>query len=335
MRRVLVTGATGRIGSHLIEALLEETAEVRALCLPGDPRIRRLRSLGVEVVEGSLGDDHSVEKAIRSIDDVFHLGAALTSRGAPKRDIVNSIAKGTFNIISGVRNANTTGVRLLLVSSTSVYYSGSDCPYPGRYFDESSTIAPSTPYGAAKRTAELLVQAAAREELLEAVIIRPCDTAGREEILEPTTVFGRRWFVSGALAWFERTEAGEFDRVSHDVYECLMRSPSATLFYLSDSRDHEPITQINDARCAARLLADIMKQVSCPSVPVFNVVPAQAWPMGAFVKTIAGLLGLEPAESVLRIEVDEGRDQWLFGTAHGNASQVPDVLTALQDDREA
>src|SRR4051812_18013973 len=72
-RRALVTGATGCLGEHVVEALIDEGTSVRALVRESS-RTGRLEDLGVEVQRGSLTDDDDLRRAVEGMDVVFHLG---------------------------------------------------------------------------------------------------------------------------------------------------------------------------------------------------------------------------------------------------------------------
>ena len=71
---VLVTGATGFLGSHVVAALLEEGADVRALVRSGSTR-SFLAERGVAMVEGDLHDDHSLRQACRGVERLVHCAA--------------------------------------------------------------------------------------------------------------------------------------------------------------------------------------------------------------------------------------------------------------------
>jgi len=75
-QRVLVTGATGCLGRHLVESLVASGTSVRALVRESSD-IAHLRELGVEVKTGSLVDDRDLRQAVRRIDAVFHLGGVV------------------------------------------------------------------------------------------------------------------------------------------------------------------------------------------------------------------------------------------------------------------
>ena len=332
MPEILVTGATGRIGSHVVDVLLAQGQEVRALCLPDDPRIDNLDRRGVEVVQGSLSDRKATLKALGGVTDVFHLGAALTNRGASPPEIFDSIARGTFNITEGIREARATEMRLLFVSSSSVYFSGSPCPFPGVQCDETTPLAPSTPYGAAKLAGELIVEAIARDGLCSAAIVRPSNTADRLELISPGTVFGRRWFIRGAIDWYESSRPGDPDRVSRAVYEQLIEQRDAQLFYLVDQHGLEPELQISDAASVANAMVRIINHTSHGPPDVLNLVADQSWRMSEFVGEVAKLASIRE-ESIAPIESDEVDRGWLFGSKRGG--HVPDVMTAVDENRHS
>jgi dihydroflavonol-4-reductase len=74
MKKVLVTGAAGFIGSHVVRELLAENKEVRCLIRPGE-NTRNLKGLDVEKVQGDILKASAVEKALAGVDTVFHLAA--------------------------------------------------------------------------------------------------------------------------------------------------------------------------------------------------------------------------------------------------------------------
>jgi len=74
MKKVLVTGAAGFIGSNVVRELLKENVEIRALIRPGEP-VANLDGIDSERVIGDLMDNETVRKAVAGVDTVFHLAA--------------------------------------------------------------------------------------------------------------------------------------------------------------------------------------------------------------------------------------------------------------------
>ena len=102
---VLVTGAGGRIGTHLTRRLLARGHRVRALALPEDPRLAALHDLGAEVILGNLPDPASLDAATADVDAVCHLAAALTLHGSTDTTLVDVNLRGTFNLLDSVRRS--------------------------------------------------------------------------------------------------------------------------------------------------------------------------------------------------------------------------------------
>src|SRR5689334_6032746 len=125
-RRVLVTGAGGFIGSHVVDALLAQGADVRALLrYTGPGHHGALAYSGaadeVEVVFGDLRDAESVERAVAGCDVVLHLGAHISvpySYEAP-RSVVETNVLGTLNVLLAARRHAAR--RVVVTSSSEVY----------------------------------------------------------------------------------------------------------------------------------------------------------------------------------------------------------------------
>jgi nucleoside-diphosphate-sugar epimerase len=113
-KAVLVTGASGFIGSHLVKRCLRDGYRVKALVRKGNSRIESLRASGVEVVVGDVRDAEAVDAAVRGCDLVLH-AAALTSDWGAMRDFIDINVGGTRAICE---SALRHGVgRLVHVSS--------------------------------------------------------------------------------------------------------------------------------------------------------------------------------------------------------------------------
>lgn len=114
MATVLVTGASGFIGSHLVSRCLDEKFRVRALVRRGNPVIAELQSRGVDVIEGDIRDFEAVRKAVSGCNLVFH-AAALTSDWGSMKDFVDINVGGTRNVCEAVLEWKTE--RLVHISS--------------------------------------------------------------------------------------------------------------------------------------------------------------------------------------------------------------------------
>jgi dTDP-glucose 4,6-dehydratase len=179
-RQVLVTGAGGFIGSHLVERLVASGLSVRVFL-----RYTAARSIGnlryvdegtlkrVEWTWGNLEDPYGVAQAVRGCEIVFHLGALVGipySYKAPQQYVMTNVL-GTLNVLEACR---TNGVdRLVCVSSSEVYGSAVYTP-----IDEHHPLQGQSPYAASKIAAEKLAQSYALSFDLPVSIVRPFNTFG-------------------------------------------------------------------------------------------------------------------------------------------------------------
>ncbi len=174
--RALVTGATGMLGSYIVQRLTADGWKVRALT-----RTRAtgswLEATGVEVVEGCIEDADSVVRAASGCEVVFHAAAVIGSGGDWKVFREGNVG-GTANV---VRAARATGARVLHVSSTAVY---GGARYRDEPTDEHAPL-PVLPvqdvYGRSKQDAELLVLQAHEAGRIWAAVVRPPVMYGRRD----------------------------------------------------------------------------------------------------------------------------------------------------------
>jgi nucleoside-diphosphate-sugar epimerase len=139
----LVTGATGRIGRHLVNALISKGEKVRVLI-----RDRMTEFENVETFYGDLIDKEAVKKAVEGIDTIFHL-AAVVDYSASDDQMYQVNVEGTKNILEVFK-----GNKLIYLSSTAVL--GKKLKSPA---DESTPYSPSNFYGKTKMEAEKFVKA--------------------------------------------------------------------------------------------------------------------------------------------------------------------------------
>jgi len=185
---VLITGATGFIGRHLVERLLLEGNCVKALVRP-ETDATWLDAHGVEVVRGDVRDAHAVERVAENCQLIYHL-AARTSHGNPSgKDTYPVNVEGTVNVARAALQAGVS--RLVLASTTGVYG-----PIKNRAIDERTPVKPYSAYTKSKVQAERLVLSHHARHGLPVVIARI------------TSVFGpgyKSW-----LGLFQAIAAGRF-----------------------------------------------------------------------------------------------------------------------------
>jgi CDP-glucose 4,6-dehydratase len=157
-RRVLVTGATGLLGSWLVEALLERRADVTCLVRDWVPRSRLVESglAGkVNVLRGELEDLSLLVRALNEyeIDSVFHLGAQ-TIVGTAARSPLSTFeanVRGTWNLLEACRVCPRLVQRVVLASSDKAYGDHGGLPYT-----EDLPLQGRFPYDVSKSCADLI-----------------------------------------------------------------------------------------------------------------------------------------------------------------------------------
>ena len=195
---VLVTGAAGRIGSHVSRLLHERGDSVRGFVLPGDPNTARLAATGAEIVEGRLEDRPSVIRAATGVDAVIHLGAALTSRGGTDDQFFEVNMQGTFNVLMAVRDHAPGIRRVVFASSDSVYFESWRVPPDELPVTEQHPRRPGLIYGVAKLAGEEMCLTFQRAYGIPATIARFSGVSEPWEWIDPKSVYGKRMFVHEA-----------------------------------------------------------------------------------------------------------------------------------------
>ena len=179
-RKVLVTGADGFIGSHLVERLVRDGANVRAFCLYNSQGSRGWLETAADDVRnaveyrlGDIRDARFVEEAVRGVDVVFHLAALIAipySYHAPQ-SFVDTNVSGTLNVLEACRRAS---VQSLVHTSTSEVY-GTPATLPIR---ETHPLQAQSPYAASKVAADQLALSYHLSFGVPVTVLRPFNTYG-------------------------------------------------------------------------------------------------------------------------------------------------------------
>ena len=173
MSVALVTGATGLVGSHIVERLRRDGWTVRAL-VRDRSRANWLVAQDVALFDGDTLDAESFRRAAQGVHYVFHCATAITPRGGWEAFRAPNI-DGTRNAVGA---ASSAGARLLHLSSVAVY--GPDGRFALSKCAALQELQPLLPipdqawYARSKRESEELVMAAHREGRVWATAVRPC-----------------------------------------------------------------------------------------------------------------------------------------------------------------
>ena len=159
-KSVLVTGATGLVGSWLVNDLLKEGARVTALVLDSDPSSQLIRSGDIEkisVVNGNLNNSQDVTRAMftNECSTVIHLGAQ-TIVGTALLDPLSTFEsniKGSWNLLEAVRQSKGLVKSVVVASSDKAYGESENLPYT-----EDQALHGDGPYDVSKSCTDLLAQ---------------------------------------------------------------------------------------------------------------------------------------------------------------------------------
>lgn len=275
MKKVLVTGGTGFIGSRLARACLDEGEQVRILGQANTPAERenldRLRDEGFDVILGSVVDKETVEEAVRGVDVVYHLAAAQHEAGKPDEHFYRVNVVGTENMLEASVKA---GVKRFVQGSTIGVYQSDE-----GIVREGSPTVPDNIYGKTKLEAERVV--ASFQDELPTVIIRISETYGpgdRRLLKLFRAIQKKRYF-----------HIGSSDNLHHPVYvDDLVRA-----LRLAAERDqacgqiivasgYEAVTTREMVATIADALGVQAPSVTLPLWPFWAVACLMEWTMRPF-----------------------------------------------------
>jgi predicted dehydrogenase/nucleoside-diphosphate-sugar epimerase len=267
---VLVTGASGGLGSAVVDKLLETGQRVRIL-------VRRPPAVipkNVEVALGDLGDAGAVDRAVKGASLVIHCGAAMKG---PWLEHERGTVVGTQNVIDACLKHRV--VKLVHISSMSVVdWAGLN----EQVVDENSPLEPHADwrgnYTRAKLEAEQAVSRAVRDHGLPAVILRPGQIFGGKIPLLTGAVarnVGGRWLVLGDGNL--RLPLIHMD----DVVDAIFKSASA------DIRSGEIIQLVNDRQPTQN---EVLRHVLPADARIWRLARSVVFALGGFSEMMLGML---------------------------------------------
>ncbi|MCZ4407245.1 NAD-dependent 4,6-dehydratase LegB [Cryomorphaceae bacterium 1068] len=180
MKKVLITGADGFIGSHLVEMLLELGFDVRAFVYYNSfnswgwlDTLPKEKLEQIEIFSGDIRDPNGVRTAMEGVDIVYHLAALIAipfSYHSPDSYIDTNV-KGTLNILQAARDYNVE--RVLITSTSEVYGTAQFVPITEEHPKQAQS-----PYSASKIGADAIADSFCRSFNLPITVVRPFNTYG-------------------------------------------------------------------------------------------------------------------------------------------------------------
>jgi nucleoside-diphosphate-sugar epimerase len=292
----LVTGASGFVGSHLVERLVAGGTKVRALLREGSSELWLPKSELVDVRRVSLRDEFALQQAVDGVRTVYHL-AGLTS--APSHDDYYRVNRdATRNIVEAVKRTSPDATFVLCSSQAAAGPSRG-----GRPLTEEDAPQPISPYGKSKLEAEHIV----------------LDSSLHASVVRPPTVYGPRdRDILEMFRWASRGLAptvGPYDQklsMIHvdDLVVALMAAAGAdsgSVYFVTDGRVHRRSDLVRTiARAVERSTLDIRIPVGL----------ALTWAHVA--RFAAGLAGVKPLLTPERIR-DFSEPEWTCDDSRARA----------------
>ena len=303
--KILVTGATGFIGRHLMRRLLAQHAASDIVCLvqhsgtPGEQsKLSDLRATGVHLIEGDLREPMVAAERLPHVDLVFHLAANVDTSASPAALAINDL--GCANLLRWLEGS-LDGARVLYASSIAVL--DRDRPSRGP-LNETSPCVPRTDYGRTKLRGEEIIRTEAARLGFHYTILRLATVYGPGEKIDG--LFDRlikdtakRRFLA-RLNWPGRTSIVHV----HDVVAIM-----TSLAGRPDAANEVYCVANPEAPTIGALAHDIARMVDPSPNPVH--LPVWAWNIGRAVawSRSARLLGAVMAQTTfwrLTLMVDDG-----------------------------
>ncbi len=189
-KKVLVTGGTGFIGSHLVEKLLDAGAQVRVLDRMSSGKIRHIGYLenSVEFIKGDCSNSDDAVRACKGIDVVMNLAAKVGGIEYNMSHQADMLAENMAISSTMIASAQKAGVdRYLVVSSACVYPHDAKIPTPESEGMRSEPEPTNSGYGWAKRFSEIEGQLYSKQYGMKVAIARPYNAYGPRDDFNPAT----------------------------------------------------------------------------------------------------------------------------------------------------
>lgn len=278
--RVLVTGATGFVGSAIVRAFLAAGYPVRALVRTSSPR-GNLAGLEIEIVEGDIRDANAITRAMSGISSVVHAAADYRLWARDSKAIMRTNVEGTRTVMGAALAAGVDRIVYTSTVATLTLRSG------GAPADETAPLPDTVEVGAYKRSkvvAERLVEDMIARDALPAIIVNPSTPIGPRDV-RPTPT-GRLIVAaaSGRIPGFVNTGLNlvHVDDVAAGHVAAFTHGKIGERYILGGQNV-----------LLADMLGDIAR-LAGQRPPRFKLPRAPLYPLAAVAEMIAAITGREP-----------------------------------------
>ncbi|MBI3593036.1 MAG: NAD(P)-dependent oxidoreductase [Nitrospirae bacterium] len=223
--KALVTGATGFIGSHLVDALIRKGFDVTCL-VRGASNLQYLEDLNVRLAKGDCVDRESLSDAVKGVDYIFHIAGLTKARC--EADSFNANVKGTDNIVRKTLENNPNIKRFVYLSSLAA--AGPSCD--GNPLKEDCETAPVSVYGKTKLEGERIVYG--QRGNMPITIIRPPAVYGPRD---KDLLLFFRMVKSGLIPYWGKCYYSFLyveDLINGIILSALNENAEGEIFFMSD-----------------------------------------------------------------------------------------------------
>jgi nucleoside-diphosphate-sugar epimerase len=269
---LLVTGATGFVGSHVIEASEKFGIQLRALVRKAADA-NRLRETGIECVQGSLEDEAALREAVSGTAAVLHLAAATKARSPSEYQRAN--VAGTQAVIDAMLAADPRPARLIYLSSLAA----AGPPLDGRPVTRDDPPRPVTTYGRTKLAGEKLCEVAA-DRFQVAILRAPAVYGPRDRDVFEFFRLAKRGIVPLPKAATGRVQMIHVRDLARALLLAATSSAARGVYHVAEAQSY-------DWEAMARMAGEALgKRVRVPRIPTPVIVAA-----ASLNETILGLMG--------------------------------------------
>ena len=309
MRRSLVTGGAGFIGSHIVRGLLHRGDHVVVLDNLSTGHRSNLKDLEVEFIEGDIRDKDVVGQAMRIVEAVFHQAAYVSSPASLEdpEECYEINLNGSANILNAAREA---GIRRVVMASSAAIYGEAEGPVR-----EEDGAAPGTPYAASKLAMEEAASLYTKTFQVPTTCLRYFNVYGPRQSLESTYAAAIPIFITAMLAKNPPTIYGDGGQSRDFVYVDDVVHANLLASELEKSEGGVFNIASGDSISITRLV-EILHRLM-PEAPA----PVQAPPREGDIYT--SVANISYAETALgyhpRIDLEEGLEhtvQWFDSERH-------------------